>query len=392
MTEKRSVRFLKWLLRVVVSYAIFISAGVLLSFVPGSRLGLSEETFLNLRMFLMILGPVYLTLTVKIILTVSAALKGQEKDTAEKSRGVLYFVMALLLSASLSGSQTVSDLSTGYAGSKGLRNLAKSSRYSMKGRRFLNVFLPVGFYLLILEVLTLLVSIVSFAPLPESVSNVFLFLIALTALSLVFIPLVLSLVSGYRGDKAEYAQKRSEEKQKAAMADGMVLETDPIRRREYLRLPKILTLLVCPCVCLVSVPVLVATRDLQALLVVRMVRIPFVLLMAASVFSVIPLLLYWANCSGTSLVQRIYIVKDQLYYTGYSGSMEERVEFTFILLHLERCQVGKRTIRIRGRFVKITKDAYGTGTKGPFTKTLLIPRTFPVEQERALLGFLEKYS
>lgn len=172
----------------------------------------------------------------------------------------------------------------------------------------------------------------------------------------------------------------------------MVLETDPIRRREYLRLPKILTLLVCPCVCLVSVPVLVATRDLQALLVVRMVRIPFVLLMAASVFSVIPLLLYWANCSGTSLVQRIYIVKDQLYYTGYSGSMEERVEFTFILLHLERCQVGKRTIRIRGRFVKITKDAYGTGTKGPFTKTLLIPRTFPVEQERALLGFLEKYS
>lgn len=136
MTEKRSVRFLKWLLRVVVSYAIFISAGVLLSFVPGSRLGLSEETFLNLRMFLMILGPVYLTLTVKIILTVSAALKGQEKDTAEKSRGVLYFVMALLLSASLSGSQTVSDLTTGYAGSKGLRNLAKSSRYSMEGRRY----------------------------------------------------------------------------------------------------------------------------------------------------------------------------------------------------------------------------------------------------------------
>ena len=79
-------------------------------------------------------------------------------------------------------------------------------------------------------------------------------------------------------------------------------------------------------------------------------------LMAAAVFSFIPLLMYWANCSGTSLVQRIYLTQDQLYYTGYSGSMEERVEFTFTLGRLEDYHVGKRSVRIRGQFTKKTKD------------------------------------
>lgn len=39
-------------------------------------------------------------------------------------------------------------------------------------------------------------------------------------------------------------------------------------------------------------------------------------------------------------------------------------------------------------FTKKTKDAYGTYQKGNFTKTLWLPRTFSLEQERALLKFL----
>ena len=105
-------------------------------------------------------------------------------------------------------------------------------------------------------------------------------------------------------------------------------------------------------------------------------------------FSFIPLLMYWANCSGTSLVQRVYLTQNQLYYAGYSGSMEERVEFTFTLLQLKSYRVGKRAIRIRGQFTKKTKDAYGTYQKGNFTKMLWLPRTFSLEQERALLEFL----
>ena len=68
--------------------------------------------------------------------------------------------------------------------------------------------------------------------------------------------------------------------------------------------------------------------------------------------------------------------------------MEERVEFTFTLLQLESYRVGKRAIHIRGQFAKKTKDSYGTSKKGPFTKTLWLPRTFPLEQEQALLQFL----
>ena len=388
MQEKRRIRFGKWLLKVVVSYAVFIVIGLLLSFVPAGRLGLSEEMFLNLRMFFMLFGPIYLTLIVKIIFTFLAAAKGKEKDKTEKSRGILFAVTALLLFANLSNAQTVSDLTSGYIQGKGLRNLEKSKRYSMKGKRFLNVFLPAGFYLLILELLTLLVCIVTFAPLSRAASNAFICTIALTALLLLLAPLILSLLSGYQGDKAEHGEKRAREKQKAIQSDVLVLETDPIRRKRYLRLPKILALLVCPGIGLISGSVLALTKNSQDLLTVRLLRAPFLALMAAAVLSFIPLLMYWANCSGTSLVQRVYLAQNQLYYAGYSGSMEERVEFTFALLHLESYRVGKRAVRIRGQFTKKTKDSYGTSQKGPFTKTLWLPRTFPLEQEQVLVQFL----
>lgn len=389
MQKARSMRFGKWLRKVIVSYAVFIAIGLLLSLVSASRLGLSEEMFFNLRMFFMLLGPIYLTLIVKIILTFLSAIKGMTKDTAEKSRGVLFAVTALLLFVNLSNAHTVSDLTAGYLQSKGLRNLEKSKRYSVKGKQFLNIFLPVDFSLLLLELLTLLVCIVTFAPLSRTVSNVFICTIALTALLLFLVPFILSLISGYRGDRAEHEGRRIQEKQKAAVqADVLALESDPVRRKRYLRLPKILVLLVCPGVCLVSGLVLSLTKNSQDLWTVQLLRMPFFSLMVAAVFSFIPLLMYWANCSGTSLVQRIYLTQNQLYYAGYSGSMEERVEFTFTLLQLKSYRVGKRAIRIRGQFTKKTKDAYGTYQKGNFTKMLWLPRTFSLERERALLEFL----
>lgn len=388
MQEKRNIRFGKWVLKVVVSYAVFIIIGLLVSLVPASRLGLTEGMFFNLRMFFMLFGPIYLTLVVKIILTFLTAIKGQTKDIAEKSRGVLFAITALLLFANLSNAQTVSDFTTGYIQGKGLRNLEKNKRYSMKGKRFFNVFLPVGFYLLILELLTLLVCIVTFAPLSRAASNAFIFSIALTALLLFLVPIILSFISGYQGDKAEHEEKRASEKQAAVQSDVLVMETDPVRRKRYLRLPKLLALLVCPGVCLISVLVLSLTKNFQDLLAIRLLRMPFFSLMVAAVFSFIPLLMYWTNCSGTSLVQRVFLAQNQLYYAGYSGSMEERVEFTFTLLQLESYRVGKRAIHIRGQFAKKTKDSYGTSKKGPFTKTLWLPRTFPLEQEQALLQFL----
>ena len=295
----------------------------------------------------MLFGPIYLTLIVKIILTVLTAIKGQTKDIAEKSK-----------------------------------------RYSMKGKRFLNAFLPLGFYLLILELLTLLVCIVTFAPLSKAVSNAFIFSIALTTLLLFLVPFIFSFISGYQGDKAEHEEQRASEKQAAVQSDVLVLETDPVRRKWYLRLPKILALLVCPSICLISGVVLAITKNFQNLFTVQLLRAPFLALMAAAAFSFIPLLMYWANCSGTSLVQRVYLAQNQLYYAGYSGSMEDREEFIFTLLQLESYRIGKRAIHIRGQFFKKTKNSYGTSTKGPFIKTLWLPRTFPLEQEQALLEFL----
>lgn len=389
MQEKRSVRFGKWILKVVASYAVFIAIGLLLSLIPAGELGLPDSRFFNLRMFFMLFGPIYLTLIVKIVLTFLAAAKGKIKDIAEKNHGALFAITALLLFVNLSNAETVSDLTAGYLQGKGLQNLRKSRRYSLKGKQFLNAFLPVGFYLLILELLSLLVCIVSFAPLSRAASNAFICSIILTALPLLLVPLILSFISGYQGDKAEHEDKRTREKQKAIHSDILVLETDPVRRKRYLRLPKILALLVCPSVCIVSGFVLYLTKNDRHLLSIQVLRMPFMALMGAAFFSFIPLLIYWANCSGTSLVQRVYLAQNQLYYAGYSGSMEERVEFIFTLLQLEDYHVGKRSICIRGQFAKRTQDAYGPSQKGPFIKTLWLPRTFPLEQEQALLKFLQ---
>ena len=68
--------------------------------------------------------------------------------------------------------------------------------------------------------------------------------------------------------------------------------------------------------------------------------------------------------------------------------MEERVEFSYLLLQLERVRVGRRALHIRGRFLKTTQDAYGCREKGPLARVLWVPRTFPQAQEQALLHFL----
>ena len=390
MAEKRIIRFEKWILKVVISYAVFIGIGWLLGRIPAEKIGLSEDMFFDLRMFFMLFGPIYLSLIVKIVLTILAAIKHKENDTAEQNRGVLLAVTAILMLANLSNAQTAADLSSGLIESKGLKSLNRSKRYNLKGKRFLNVFLPIAFYMLILEILTLLVCIVTFAPLSNAASNAFIFTIVLTALLLLLIPLILTFISGFKGDKAEHEEKRKMEKLDAVSSGDLVLETDLIRRKQYLRLPKLLVLLVCPVVLLLSFFVLFLTKNYHDYFVILLLRQLFMALAGTAFLSVIPLLLYWANCSGTSLVQRVYLSENRLCYTGYSGSMDQRVEFAFVLLRLEGYSLGRRSIRIRGTFTRKTKDAYGTHQKSAFSKTLRIPRTFSVEQERILLDFLLK--
>ena len=87
MAEKRTVRFVKWLIKVVISYAVFIGIGWLLGRIPAERIGLSEDMFFDLRMFFMLFGPIYLTLIVKIVLTILAVIKHKEKDTAPNKTG-----------------------------------------------------------------------------------------------------------------------------------------------------------------------------------------------------------------------------------------------------------------------------------------------------------------
>ncbi len=242
--------------------------------------------------------------------------------------------------------------------------------------------------MLILEMLTLLVCIVTFAP-SNAASNAFIFTIALTALLLLLIPLILTFISGFKGDKAEHEKKRNTGKAGCRLSPATwSWKPIPFAANSICGCRSCLCWLVCPGAFLLSFLVLYFTKNHQDQLAVLMLRQPFMALAAASIFAVIPLLMYWANCSGTSLVQRVYLSENRLYYTGYSGSMDERVEFAFVLLRLENYSVGKRSIRIQGTFTRKTKDAYGAHQKNAFSKTLRLPRTFSVEQERILLDFL----
>ena len=57
MATKRTVRFVKWLIKVVISYAVFIGTGWLLGRIPAEKIGLSEDMFFDLRMFSCCLAP-----------------------------------------------------------------------------------------------------------------------------------------------------------------------------------------------------------------------------------------------------------------------------------------------------------------------------------------------
>lgn len=389
MSAKRTGRLGKWLCKALGSYAAFIALGMLLSRIPAEQIGLHEPMFTNLRMCFMLFGPIYLTLIAKILLAFIASARGQVRDVAEDGRGILFTLTALLLLVNLSQAQTVSDLASGHVQGKGLRTLQNSRNVSPRGKRFLNVFLPVCTYLLILELLTLLVSILCFAPLSRAASNAWIVSIAVTALCLLCIPLILSLVTGFQGDRARHAKKLAREKQDALRSEHLVLESDPVRRKEFLHAARRLLLL--PLFCLLFCGVgLRLTRDVPLTSAIQFGRNLWMFLSAASLFSCFLLLLYWANCSGTSLVQRIVLSHDQFCYSGYSGSMDERVSFSFTLTQLISWRVGRRWIRICGQFQKTTQDVHGTSHKLLPRKTLYLPRTFSHEQEQALLQFLQR--
>lgn len=70
-----------------------------------------------------------------------------------------------------------------------------------------------------------------------------------------------------------------------------------------------------------------------------------------SFIAFLPLLIYWANCSGTTKVMHLILKQDQLIYAGYSGSMAARVSFQFVLLSLTSYRVTSRAIWVRGQFI-----------------------------------------
>ena len=208
--KKQAPRFAKWLAKAAAAYLFFFLTGLLMGLVPAGSLGLSGPAFFSLRMCWMLLGPVYATLVARLILAFLPAAQKPGPGAAEKGTKLVLVVAALLLLADLSGADTLPDLAGNSVQARGLHNLAQSSRrHPQKGGRFLAVFLTAGLCLLGLELLTLLVCIIVFAPLGQTASRAFLLCIALTALALVLTALAAAFLSGFQGDRAAHAGHRA---------------------------------------------------------------------------------------------------------------------------------------------------------------------------------------
>ena len=375
-------RFKNWLIKVIIYYIVFIVIGYFMSLLPQS----SQPIYYNLRMFFMVLGPLYLMLIIQIIKT----FRKQDEHTVEKGSHLLLTAISFLFMGRLLDFQKPYDLVEANLVNKGFRHMSHSEVRSLKIRHFLNIFMPVCFYFLILEILTLFSCIVTFAPLSDSISNGFIFAITLTLLMLIILPLILLFISKYHTDQSLHKKKLVQDKEMAIDSNYLVLESDPACRQHFLRLPKVLFLFVCPAILLFSFIVLFLTKNHLYSGIIVVLRTIFLALALFSLLAFLPLLIYWLNCSGTSKVQRIYIHENQFIYAGYSGSMEERSEFSFILTHLDSLIIKRRALWIKGAFIKKTCDAYGTHQKKLAHKRLWIPRTFSLKQEKTLISFLKK--
>ncbi len=198
--------------------------------------------------------------------------------------------------------------------------------------------------------MTLFICIATFAPLSNTISNLFIIMITFTLLLLILLPLILIFVSKFDTDQKTHKKKLDQAKKRAIASDTFVLESDPVCRKHYLRFPKFLFLMLCPFLFIISMIVLYLTKNVLYIESILLLRTPFLYLTSFSAVSFLPLLIYWMNCNGTSKVQRIYIHENQFIYTGYSGSTEERQEFSFALVHLDFFTVRKRAIWIKGSF------------------------------------------
>ena len=197
-------RFKNWLIKVIIYYIVFIVIGYFMSLLPQS----SQPIYYNLRMFFIVLGPLYLMLIIQIIKT----FRKQDEHTVEKGSHLLLTAISFLFMGRLLDFQKPYDLVEANLVNKGLRHMSHSEVRSLKIRHFLNIFMPVCFYFLILEILTLFSCIVTFAPLSDSISNGFIFAITLTLLMLIILPLILLFISKYHTDQSLHKKKLVQDK------------------------------------------------------------------------------------------------------------------------------------------------------------------------------------
>ena len=111
--------------------------------------------------------------------------------------------------------------------------------------------------------------------------------------------------------------------------------------------------------------------------------------LAFCVFSFIPSLiilgLYYADCSGTSLVQKLYLYPDKLVYSGYSGQGYQQIRYLSVIDSIDSYHVGKWKIRLNG---KLTFTYTGKWEHTKVKTHLNIMRT--LDNEKELLALLDR--
>lgn len=341
---KSKSKFTTKILKLILLYIIFIIIGYISYRLSVSYGGRNTEIFQNLSIIIAILGPIYVILIKNMI---QALISENVADTSERNRILTLFVSLL------KPIDDITDVQVLYHGNK---TISKQKNCNKKIDRF-SIFLGNAIFL----ELILLFSFIGIwgAELPGNLSEIMLLLIMFSVIIYFIIPILFNTVSYKK--KQTRQEKAKTEKLKEESKEGKItlFETDIARKKEYMKMPKIIFITTTFIIPLISLVLMFALP--------RSIYYGNILgfLIGLGIFLFLPGLIiaggYCLSCSGASSTQQVVYQDGKLIYKTYTGSLDQRVYKTYTVETIEHYEVTKRNIKIYGEIKgkeKINNSTY----------------------------------
>lgn len=346
--------------------AAFVLAGC---FLPPVLIPTNPDAAFRLSSVLFALGltayPIFCSIFA-IVDTIRAYRSGQTVEIPLAARLIALALSLLSIAAADSLADSVIRSSTAARGHRLSQHSSATSSQAFQARMVLNALV-----LLILIGMSATFSVVG----DHALFDAMLSFTAGTAFVALLICAILPgavIISGLMRERTRFKSRTAWSAGERPVAPGTegLFARDDEKRRRYLALPRTATLVdIVILVIMVAISAVAADWIRPFLESAPALRYPLIAVTAASLFLLLPLLMWWMDCSGRSLTQTIEIDPEtrSLAYTLTAGSGSERRNHSLLLTRVHSYKVGPRCITVRC-----------TCDDGK-TRTIFAPRTFANE-------------